>query len=91
MLAAVGRGEHAERDRRGQHQQRADERVDHELRGGAHAVAAAPAADQEVERHQHQVEEDDEQRQVLRHERAEHGGLGQRQVEEEEPRAVRAR
>jgi hypothetical protein len=88
-LAAVRSGEHAERHRRRQHQERAGERVDHELRGGAHPVAArAPAADQEVERHQHQVEEDDEERQVLRHEGAEHGGLGEREVEEEEARTV---
>jgi hypothetical protein len=87
-LAAVGSGEHAERDRGGQHQQRADERVDHEHRGGAHAIAAAPASDQEVEGHQHQVEEHDEERQVLRHEDTQDRRLGQRQPEEEEARAL---
>ena len=44
----------------------------------AHAVAGAPHPGQEVERDQHQVEEGDEQRQVLRAERAEHGALGER-------------
>ena len=39
-------------------------------------VRPAPLADQEVERHQHQVEEQDEQRQVLRQERAQHRRLG---------------
>ncbi len=49
---------------------------------------AAPRADQEVERHQHQVEEEDEQREVLGAEGAEDGRLGEHQVEEEEARAV---
>ena len=59
------------------------------LIAAAHAVAAPPHSDQEVERHQHQVEEEDEQREVLREERAEHGGLGERHVEVEQPRALR--
>ena len=87
-LAAVRRGEHAERDRRAEHQQRADQRVDHELRRRAHAVARSPAADQEVERHQHQVEEDDEERQILGQEGAQHRGLGERHPEVEEPLAL---
>ena len=87
-LAAVRRGEHSERDRRGHHQQRSRQRVDHELGRRAHALAAAPAADQEVERHEHQVEEDDEEREVLRHEGAEHRSLRKSQVEEEEARPL---
>src|SRR3712207_8781810 len=42
-------------------QQRADQRVDHELHRRVHALAVPPRADQEVERHEHQVEEEDEQ------------------------------
>jgi hypothetical protein len=87
-VPAVGRGEHAERDRRPEHQQGSGQRVDHELRRGAHAVACAPAADHEVERHEHQVEEDEEECQVLREEGAQHGGLGERHVEEEELRPI---
>ena len=56
----------------------------------ARAVARAPLADDEVERHQHQVEEQDEQRQVLGHERAEHGGLAEREVEAKSPRVAPA-
>ena len=82
-------GEHAGGDRRGEHQQRADERVDDELDRRFHASGfPAPAADQEVEGDQHQVEEGDEQRQVLGEERAEHGRLGEHEVEVEEPRAL---
>jgi hypothetical protein len=44
-----------------------------------------PLADEEVERHQHQVEEDDEEREVLCAERPEHRGLRQCHVEQEEP------
>ena len=84
----VGRREDAGRDRRGQHQQAPDQRVDHERGRRAHAVRAAPDADQEVERHQHQVEEQDEQRQVLRAERAQHRGLAERQHQVVEARAA---
>jgi hypothetical protein len=73
--------EHRGGPRGGQHQQRADQRVDDELERRRHAVGAAPDADQEVERNQHQVEEQDEQREVLCDERAEHGGLGEPEVE----------
>jgi hypothetical protein len=71
------------------HQQRADQRVDDELVGRRHTVRpGAPLADQEVERDQHQVEEEDEEREVLREEGAEHRRLGQREVEREQPWAL---
>ena len=75
---------------RGEHQQRADERVDDELDRRLHAARARGprSPDQEVERDQHQVEEGDEQREVLGEERAEHGRLGEHEVEVEEPRAL---
>ncbi len=55
-----------------------------------HAVAGSRPhpSDQEVERDQHQVEERDEQREILREERAEHRRLGEHEVEVEEPRAL---
>ena len=83
-LAASLRGQHGERDRAGEHQQRADQRVDHELRRRRDAAGPAPDAGQQVERDQHQVEEGDEQRQVLGEEGAEHRRLGdaEQQVEE---------
>jgi hypothetical protein len=77
-------GQHAGGDRRDQHQERPDQRVDDELRRRPHPVARAPDADQEVERDQHQVEEGDEQDQVLGAERAEHGALGEAEEEVEE-------
>ena len=86
--AAVGR-QHRRRHRAGQHQQRADQRVDDHLVGRRHPVRpAAPLADEEVERDQHQVEEEDEERQVLRGEGAQHRGLRQREVEREQPRPL---
>ena len=82
-------GEHAGRDRRDEHQERADERVDDELRRRADPVRAGAAhPGQEVERDQHQVEEHDEQRQVLSAEGAEHGALGEPEMEVEDARAV---
>ena len=86
--AALGR-QHAGGDRRGEHQQRSHERVDDELDRRAHAARLAPpAADQEVEGDQHQVEEGDEEGQVLREERPQDGRLGEHEVEVEEPRAL---
>ena len=77
--------------RRGQHEQRADERVDDELERRRHPVGPAPLADQEVERHQHQVEEEDEKDQVLGEEGAQHGGLGEPEVERVEAGPARRR
>jgi hypothetical protein len=89
VTAALLGGEHAGGDRGGEHQQRADQRVDHELDRRFHSVGpCAPTADQEVERDQHQVEEGHEQRQVLREEGAEHGRLGEHEVEVEELRPL---
>ncbi len=90
---AVARGrEDAGGDRRREHEQRADERVDHELGRRTHAVGAAELPGQEVERDQHQVEEGHEEQEVLRAEGAEDGRLAEREVEEEElrPRLARA-
>ena len=82
------RREHAESHRAGEHQQRADQGVDDELGRRPNALPPAPGPDQEVERDQHQVEEDDEERQVLRAEGPDHGGLGESEVEEEQPRPL---
>ena len=85
-------GEHSRCDGAREHQQRADERVDHELGGRARAGralrVAPPAPDQEVEGDQHQIEERHEQDQVLREERAEHRRLGEHQLEVEAARAL---
>jgi hypothetical protein len=70
------------RDRPDQHQERADERVDDHLDRCADPVAGAPGADQEVERHQHQVEAEDEEEQVLSEEAAERRGLAEPEHEE---------
>ena len=60
----------AERDDRGEHQQRAGHRVDHERDRRADPVRAAPDADEHVDRDQHRLEEDVEEEQVLRGEDA---------------------
>ena len=83
QLGRPARRQHGGRRRGGQHQQRADERVDDHLHGRRDAVGAAPDPDQEVERHQHQVEEEDEDAEVLRQERAQHGRLGDPEVQRE--------
>jgi len=86
MPARLRRAQYCQRDRRGQHEQRADERVDHELDDGAHALvslAFAPHAGEEEERDQHQVEERDEQREILCQQRAEDERMGEAQMQEE--------
>ncbi len=89
MSAVLLGGEHAGGDRRREHQQRADERVDDELERRFDASRfRSPAADQEVERDQHQVEERHEQREVLGEERAEHRRLGEHEEEPEQLRAL---
>jgi hypothetical protein len=86
---AVGRGEHAGGDRRGEHEQRADERVDDELDRRPHAVGTGtPQRGEEDERDEHEVEEGDEEREVLREERAEDRALGEAHPEEEGARAA---
>ena len=93
-VAAVG-GDDRHGDRADQHQQRADQRVDHHLqrrlrRGRAAFGGAvdAPGAEEEVERHQHQVEEEDEEQQVLGEERAQRRRLRRQHQEEEDLRPL---
>ncbi|CAB4879214.1 unannotated protein [freshwater metagenome] len=89
-VAAV-RGEHPGGDRADEHQQRADERVDEELEHRRTALLRVHPPDQrqEVERHEHQVEEDDEERKVLRHEGAEDAALRETHQQRVEPGAFR--
>ena len=47
-----------------EHERRADHRVQEELRGRVDPVLVAPAADEEVHRHEHDLEEDEEHEQV---------------------------
>ena len=72
VAAARARGDQVERalrqperDDRGQHQQRARHRVDHEQQRRAQPARAAPDADEEVERDEHRLPEDVEEQQVL--------------------------
>ncbi len=81
-------GENRGGDRGHQHQQRSDQRVDDHLGGRRDAVLASEGADQEPERHQHEVEEEDEQQQVLGQEGAHGGGLAEPQHEEVDPAAI---
>jgi hypothetical protein len=89
QLGRPARAQHRGRRRGGQHQQRADQGVDDHLQRRGDSLARAPLADEEVERHQHQVEEEDEQREVLRQERAQHRGLADPEVDGEQRRAQR--
>ena len=73
-------------DDRGEHQQRARDRIDDERDRRAHPRRSAPDADQDVERDQHRLEERVEQEQVLRDEDADDGA-----GEEEQEAEVRAR
>ena len=62
-------------DHRGEHQDAAERRVEHELERRVDPPLAAPDADDEEERDQHRLPEQVEQEQVLRDERAEHREL----------------
>ena len=66
-----------------QHEGRAEHRVEEELERGVLALLAAPHADHEVHRQQHDLEEDEEQDQVLGDERARHAGLQHQHQHEE--------
>ena len=71
------------------HQRRAEQRVEEELDRGVLALLAAPHADHEVHRQQHDLEEDEEQDEVLGHEGAEHAGVEHEDEDEERLRVVR--
>ena len=58
-----------------EHEGRAEHREQEELAGRVEAVVVAPAADEEVHRHEHDLEEDEEHEQVEAEERTEHAGL----------------
>ena len=67
-------GERGRQDR-DQHQQRADQRVQHELDRRVDAVRAAPDPDDQVHRDEHDLPEDVEEEQVEREEHADHADL----------------
>ena len=58
-----------------QHQHAAGQGVEEELDGGVELSRAAPDADDEVHRHQHEFPEDVEQEEIERHEYADHARL----------------
>ena len=60
---------------RNEHQRRPKHRIEEELQRGVLAVFAAPDADHEVHRQQHQLEEHEEQNEILSHKRAGHADL----------------
>ena len=70
-------------DHGGEHEQAADERVQEELHRRVLAARAAEAADDEVHRHEHRLEEDVEQEDVGRGEDADHEELEQQDQPEE--------
>jgi hypothetical protein len=81
-LALAG-GHDVEPDDGGQHEQPADQAVEQELHRGVRAARAAEAADEEVHRDEHRLEEDVEQEDVGRGEDADHHRLEDEQQGEE--------
>ena len=61
-----------------EHERRAEHREQEELQRGVDAAAVAPAADEEVHRHEHDLEHHEEQEEVEGEEHAEAAGLEQR-------------
>src|SRR5205814_3417279 len=72
------------RDQRDEHERRTEHREQEELQRGVRAVAVAPLTDEEVHRHEHDLEEHEKQEQVEREKHAETPGL-----EHEQPRIER--
>jgi hypothetical protein len=68
-----------EREDAEQHHHAADQRVEEELDRRVQPPVAAPDADEEVHRHQHDLPEQEEQQEVERNERADHAGLEHQQ------------
>ena len=62
-----------------QHQHRSGQRIEEELDGRVQLSRAAPDADDEVHRHQHQFPEDVEQEEIERNEHADHARLQQQE------------
>ena len=62
-----------------QHQHRAGQRVEEELDGRVETPRAAPNADDEIHRHQHDLPENIEEKQVNREEHAQHACLQQQE------------
>ena len=81
---AVPRGSIVEQEQRNKHEDRAAERIEHEIQGSTVTVGAPHAINQEKQGDQRQFPEDIEQRPVARHENAEHGGLKHQQQPEVE-------
>ena len=85
----LGAGDEEQREEAHDHERRAEQRVEEELDRGVLALLAAPHADHEVHRQEHDLEEDEEEDQVLRHEGAEHPGVQHEDEDEERLRVVR--
>ena len=86
----LGSGLEEHREKRHQHQRRAEHRVEEELERRILTLLAAPHADHEVHRQEHEFKEDEEENQVLGNERAGHARL-QNQHEDEERLGVARR
>ena len=76
-------GEPVERQEADEHERRTEQGEQEELDGGVQALLAAPDADHEVHREQHDFEEDEEQHEVLGHEAAEHAGVEHQDQDQE--------
>ena len=64
-----------EEQHREQHQHRAEQRIKEKLDRGIKLARAAPDADQQIHRNQHRFPENEEQKEIQRHEDAQHTGL----------------
>ncbi len=84
MVPTLSRARKHGGDDADEHERRADHRVDEELQRGVDPLVVAPSADEEVHRHEHDLEEHEEQEQVEADERADDAGL-----EQQDPGGVR--
>ena len=76
---AVVAGQEHRRDDPDEHERRAEHREQEELQRRVLPALVAPPADEEVHRHEHDLEEDEEHEQVEAEEAAHHAGLEQQQ------------
>ena len=79
LADAVVAGEEGGGDDADEHERRPEHREQEELHRRVTPALVAPAADEEVHRHEHDLEEDEEHEQVEAEEAAHHAGLEQQQ------------
>ena len=82
---ACGGDDHVQPDHSGEHEQPAEQAVEQELHRGVRPLRAAVAADEEVHRDEHRLEEHVEEEDVRRREDADHHRLEEQQSARSRP------